>query len=207
MKSLFFFTFLLIAFYCCAQKSPVTDLDKFAQKLSDGTRKQKTIESDFIQYKEMEIMEETLTSSGKFYFRDDDVVSLKYTSPEPYLIVVNGEKVKIETNGKKNIYNTSSNPMVTTMQSMFSACLSGDFTRSKDYALAVFQDDSGYLIEIEPQNRKIKKYIQKIEVIFDKNDFSVNQLIVREPSGDFTKHVFFNKKFNTPLSDQLFEIK
>jgi hypothetical protein len=88
--------------------------------------------------------------------------------------------------------------MVTVMKSILSSCLLGDFSGDgHEYSMSVSEDQSVYMVEIEPRNKKIKKYIQRIEVTFDKKDLSVNQLVVREPSGDYTRHVFAGKKFVT----------
>ncbi len=152
-------------------------------------------------------MDEPLIASGKFYYKLDDKICLDYTKPSPYLIVLNGQKVKMVSGGKNNVYDMSSYQMVTTMKTMLSSCLLGDLSGlGNDYRMSVFEDNLSYQMEIEPRNRKMKKYIQKIEVVFDKKDASVNQLVVREPSGDYTRHVFTHKKFNVPLSDQLFAI-
>ena len=153
-------------------------------------------------------MDEPLVSSGKFFFRQDDKVRLDYAQPSPYLIVLNGKKVKIATGGKNNVYDMSSYQMVTVMKSMLSSCLLGDFSGAgRDYRMSVSEDGTVFLVEIEPLNRNIKKYLQKIDIMFDKKDLSVNQLMVREPSGDYTRHVFTNKIFNTSFPEQLFEMQ
>ncbi len=190
------------------QLTPVTDIESFRQRLAAESKQYITIECDFTQYKHLTIMDEPLVSSGKFYFGQDDKVRLDYTKPSPYLIVLNGQKVKIATGGKSNVYDMSSYQMVTVMKSMLSSCLLGDFSGAgRDYRMSVSEDRSVYVVEIEPRNKRIKKYLTKIEVTFDKKDLSVNQLVVREPSGDHTRHVFTNKKFNVSLSEQLFSLQ
>ncbi len=190
-----------------AQEKAVSDIEFFRKKLAAESRQQESIECDFTQYRHLEIMDETLVSSGKFYFKREDMICLDYVNPAPYRIVLNGQKVKILSDGKKNVYDMSSNQQATAMKSMLASCLFGDFTGSEsNYRMSVFEDESHYRVEIEPQNKRMKKYIRKIEAVFDKKNLSVDQLILREPSGDFTRQVFSDKKFNIPLSDQLFDI-
>ena len=194
MTYLFLFL-LLFSFPSFAQLAPVTDIEPFRRQLADENKKITTIECDFIQYKHLVIMNEPLVSSGKFYVMPNDRVCLDYSSPSPYLILLSGQKVQITTNGKSNVYDMSSYQMVTVMKSMLSSCLTGDFSGAgRDYRMSVSEDKTIFHVEIEPLNKKIKKYLQKIEVAFDKKDLSINQLIVREPSGDYTRHVFTNKK-------------
>ena len=191
-----------------AQYTPIADMESFRQRLSIENKQYATIKCDFTQYKHLTIMDEPLVSSGEFCFSKEDKVRLDYTAPSPYLIVLNGQKVSITKEGKSNVYDMASYQMVTVMKTMLSSCLLGDFSGAgRDYLMSVSENKSAYLIEIEPRNKKIRKYLRKIEVIFDKTNLSVDQLIVREPSGDYTRHVFSNKKFNLPLSEQLFSLQ
>ena len=198
---------LLFSFSAFAQLTPVTDVESFRQRLSVENRQFTSIECDFEQQNHLTIMDEPLVSSGKFYFRHDDMVRLDYTKPRPYLIVLNGQKVKMVSDAKNSVYDMSSNQMATVMKSMLTSCLFGDFSGvGKDYRLLVFEDNSVYHVAIEPISRNMRRYIQKIEITFDKNNLSVNQLIVREPSGDYTTHIFTNKQFNNTLPDKLFDL-
>ena len=201
------FFLLFLSFTVSAQMTPVTDMELFRQRLSDANRQLVSIECDFEQYKHLVIMDEPLVSSGKFFFRNDDMVRLDYDKPSPYIIVLNVQKVKIVKDGTGAVYDMSSYRMVTVMKTMLSACLTGNFSGAgKDYRMSVSENNAVYNIVIEPLNRNIKKYVQKIEITFDKNNLSANQLIIYEPSGDFTKHVFTNKCFNLSLTDTLFAL-
>ena len=193
MKFLFLLFLSLSSF---AQRIPVTDIEPFRRRMADENKKITSIECDFIQYKHLVIMNEPLVSSGKFYLIADDKVRLDYTTPEPYLLELDGQKVHMTTNGKSNVYDMSSYQMVTVMKTMLSSCLTGDFSGAgRDYLMTVSEDKMVYHVELELRDRRIRRYLQKIEISFDKKDLSLNQLIVREPSGDFTRHVFTNKKF------------
>jgi outer membrane lipoprotein-sorting protein len=202
MKYLFL---LLISFPAVAQMTPVTDVELFRRRLSDAGKQLASIRCDFEQYRHLAIMDDPLVSSGKFFFRKDNMVRLEYDKPSPYLIVLNAQKVKTVKNGTQTVYDMSSYRMMTALKTMLSACLTGDFSGAgKDYRMSAAEDNASYNVVLEPLNRNIKKYLQKIEITFDKQNLSANQLIIYEPSGDFTKHVFTNKQLNLPLSDDLF---
>ena len=206
MKYSLFLLFFSVSSY--AQYTPVTDVESFRKRLSVENRLFTTIECDFTQYKHLIIMDEPLVSYGKFYVQQDDKVRLDYLKPSPFLIVLNGEKVKIATDGKSNVYDLSSYQIASMMKSMLSSCLLGDFSGvGRDYLMSVSEDHSVYLVIMEPLNRRIKRNLQKIEITFDKKNLSVNQLLVHESSGDYTRHVFTNKKFNTSLPDELFDLQ
>ena len=205
-KALLVILFLPVGLH--AQLTSVAEIEPFRQRMAAENKQYTSIECNFTQYKQLTIMDEPLVSSGLFFFKQDDKVRLDYTQPSPYLIVLNGQKVKITTNGRSNVYDMASYQVVTVMKTMLSSCLLGDFSGAgRDYDMSVSEDKSVYLVEIAPRIKRIKKYLQKIELTFDKVNLSVNQLTVYEPSGDFTRHIFTNKKFNTSLSDQLFNLQ
>jgi outer membrane lipoprotein-sorting protein len=206
MKYLFVWG-LLFPVCCYARLQPVNDILPIQQRLIAVNRRMKTIDCDFTQYRHLSILENNLISSGRFYFKPDGMIRLEYIQPEASAVVINGEKIKIESGGKTNIYRMSSNPVATAIKTVLSACISGNWDELKNDCQIVFLEDKlTYRMEIKPLHKKVKKYVQKIEVVFDKKDMSVNRMIITESLTDFTRYVFTNKRFNIPLSDQLFSI-
>ncbi|MDR1172681.1 MAG: outer membrane lipoprotein carrier protein LolA, partial [Bacteroidales bacterium] len=129
-----------LGFLLFVQLTPVTDVESFRQRLAAENRFT-AIECDFTQYKHLTIMDEPLVSSGKFYYERDDKVRLDYVKPSPYLIVLDGQKVKITSGGKSNVYDMSSYRMVTVMKSILSSCLLGDFSGDgHEYSMSVSED-------------------------------------------------------------------
>ena len=49
-----------------------------------------------------------------------------------------------------------------------------------------------------------KKYLEQIQVLFDKKDYDVSSIKMMEPGDDFTEIRFFNKILNGQLDDGLF---
>ncbi|MCK9205458.1 MAG: outer membrane lipoprotein carrier protein LolA, partial [Bacteroidales bacterium] len=66
-----------------AQNRPLTlkESENFRNKVQETTRKTTTIESDFTQEKEMSMMAEKITSTGKFYFRKEKMLRWEYMKP------------------------------------------------------------------------------------------------------------------------------
>lgn len=94
---------------------------------------------------------------------------MEYFRPMDYLIVINGSKLKIVSDGKKNIMNLSANKMMGQMQDMLTACMIGDLSKmSSNYQLAYFEDAQFYLVKIKPVNKAVQAYITGIEIYLDK---------------------------------------
>ena len=83
----------------------MTNLQEFENRLAREAETVQSIESDFTQVKYLDVFNEKVTSKGKFYYRKINKVCMEYFSPVNYLMVINGSKLKIVSDGKKNIMN------------------------------------------------------------------------------------------------------
>lgn len=190
-----------------AQSKKIEDTSGFLAKLEKATSTIKSIESDFKQVKRLEIYSEDLASSGRFYYKFQDKISLKYAEPYPYRVVINGSKMMMETNGKKNVMDLKDNKLMNEMQKVLTICMTGKFSAmSKDYKMDFFEDTSCYLVVITPTSKAAKAYVSKFEIYLSKKDMSVDKLRISETEKDYTEYTYTNKKFNTLSNDSLFAL-
>jgi outer membrane lipoprotein-sorting protein len=57
-----------------------------------------------------------------------------------------------------------------------------------------------------PVNPRIKETLSEIALYFNKSDYTVDKLIMREASGDYTRIEFSGKKLNQNVPDAKFII-
>jgi len=74
----------------------------------------------------MSVLAKTNKSKGKFFYKKAQKICLEYTNPQGNLIVMNGVKFKIQTNGKATVVKMNSNPMMRQMGDMLTACMTGN---------------------------------------------------------------------------------
>ena len=154
---------------------------EFESRLAKEAQTVESIESDFTQVKYLDVFDEKVTSKGKFYYQKSNKICMEYFRPMDYLIVINGSKLKIVSDGKKSIMNLSSNKMMAQMQDMLTACMIGDLSKmSSNYLLEYFEDARYYLVKIKPTNKAVQAYIAGIEIYLDKKDMSVHKLRLSE---------------------------
>lgn len=208
MKRLYFTIFILIL--CIlptnAQMRQLTDIVAIQKKITEVAESVKSIECDFVQTKHLEIFNEDIISKGQFYYKAEDKICLNYTQPSSYLMVINGEKIKIVSDGKKNVMNLKSNKTMKELRSMLAGCMSGNLTEIKGYNMEFFEDKKFYLIQVKPINKDIMAYITQFDIYLDKSDFSVSKLRISEAGSNYTDYLFSNKKFNTLKDDSKFSI-
>ena len=194
--------FTIAALGAAAQAGGIADMKKFESRLKATSEQLTSIESDFVQVKHLDMFDEDVISKGKFYYVKDNKISLDYSQPMSYLIVINGGKLKIVADGKKSIMQLSTNKMMNQMQDMITACMVGDLSRMNDnYNLEYQENDNQYIINITPRSRQVKDYVSAIEIRLSKADMSVDQLRMYENEADYTNYKFSNKRFNQ-LKDQ-----
>jgi outer membrane lipoprotein-sorting protein len=206
---LIFVAFLLICSNILAQNdfTAIVSAEKFKEELKTASAQLTGIESNFSQTKYIGLLSEKIVSSGKFYYKKPDKICMDYSAPVKYLMVINGNKIKINSDGKSNVYDLSSNKMMSQTNVLLSACITGNLEKlSSDYDLSFKENKTLYWVRILPQG-SIKSYMQSIDMYLDKTDFSVHQLKIAEASGDYTEYTFTGKKKNPAIPDAKFSIK
>ena len=198
----------LMAQTAVAQPRNITDMQKFETQLKETAGKLQSIESDFTQVKHLDMFDEDVVSKGRFYYLKENKISLDYSQPLNYLIVINGNRLKIVADGKKSIMQLNSNKMMNEMQDMITACMVGDLSRmNSNYDLKYQEDDKQYIVSITPRNKAVKDYVSAIEIRLSKADMSVDQLRMYENEADYTDYRFTNKRFNQLKDESRFSME
>lgn len=199
---------LFIATAHAQQMKKMTQLQEFEILLAKTAQTVQSIESDFTQVKYLDVFDEKVTSKGKFYYRKSNQICMDYSRPMNYLIVINGSKLKIVSDGKKSIMNLSANKMMNQMQDMLTACMIGDLSKmTPNYRLEYFEDARYYLVKIKPVSKAIQAYIAGIDIYLDKKDMSVYKLRLNETATNYTEYEFYNKRFNSLKDDAKFSVR
>lgn len=201
-------------FVCClplfAQKElkPLADTSVFEERLKKEAATVSSIESDFTQEKYLDVFNEKIVSKGRFYYKKENKIRMDYTSPVDYQIIINGQKLKIVSEGKSNVVNLGSNKMMNEMKGMLAACMVGDLGRmTSAYKLDYYETPALYVVKIIPVSKSVQAYIREIVISIDKKDMSVQTLRLAENATDFTEYHFTGKKYNTLASDEKFVIR
>ena len=206
-QSIIYFTVIFLSISTSfAQMKKMENVDSFVKQMEQNTSSVKSIESDFKQIKHIDAFNQDIVSSGKFYYyKVNDKICLNYVMPRPYLVLMNSSKIKIESEGKKNVMNLKDNKQMQEMHNMLKVCMTGKLSNiSKDYRMEFYEDGQYYLIIVKPVNESANKYI--LDVYLNKKDMSIDKLRISESESDYTEYHFINKKLNTLSNDTLFKI-
>ena len=203
---------LYILLVSCAlfgqEMQPIADTAAFEKALKDAAAKIESVESNFRQEKYMKVFSDKMTSTGMFYYRKPNKISLQYNKPMQYAVTINGDKLQTVTAGKKTTVNLGSNKMMGQMKGLIEASMIGNIAAlDKEYDLHYFQSPTEYFVRITPSSQSVKAYIKEIGIAFDKKTMSVKRLRMMENNDDYTDYIFTNPHYNTLHSDEKFTVR
>lgn len=204
MKIRFLSFLICLVAYCSfaqEQKLTATEVLAFKTNVEKENKSIKSIKTDFIQYKHMDFLAKDIESSGKMYFKLPNLLNWQYTKPYQYSIVFKNNKVYINDQGKKS---TVDGKMFEKINKLIIGSVSGNMFDDKEFVIQYFKSKEYYITKLTPKVSSVKKYIQQIELSFPKEDLTVAQVKLIEPSGDFTKIIFKNKQINAKFDDAVF---
>jgi outer membrane lipoprotein-sorting protein len=184
---------------------PVSDMATFRKQFVAESSKVQTISSDFKQQKQLLALTETITSTGKFWFKRPVQVRIDYLKPFVYQMIMSGDRMQVRDDQKATTFNTKSNKLFQQVNKIMVDCISGSILESSDFTSKVFENDLAYRIELTPVSKTLKGFFEVIIVLVDRKDYSVDSIEMNEPGGDTTTITFTNKLLNQPVGDEVFK--
>lgn len=204
---------ILVCILCCIASLKAQTAEKYtlvsnaqeAKQIFDQIRAaSNTIDADFVQEKKVDILENVITSKGKFLFKQKNSLRLEYTSPSYYLVVMAAGKMLIKDGDKKTKIDGKGSKMFSQIQNVMSGVLGGQMTDNKDFKYELYKGETNYKIRLFPQTGAIKDLLKEVEFISNKTTLKALSMTMFERSGDVTVMKFKNVKMNIPIDDKVF---
>lgn len=199
---------VLLPVACLSQTfKNVKDTTALKLRIENMSKATSSIESDFVQEKNLSVLSETIISKGHFVFKKDNLLRWEYLTPSKYLIVINKEKIMIKDEKKTSKYDMNSNKVFKEINDIMLSCVQGTIFKSNKFKSSYYESDKYYKIELVPQVKNMKETFKKINLYFDKNVTSVAKMEMVEVNEDLTSIEFSNKKLNAPIPENNFMVK
>src|SRR5882757_2091486 len=134
-KRIFLSIVLLYGFFAKAQYPGYTLLTNstvFKEQFAAASLKTNTIQSDFVQEKNLSMLSEKIVSKGKFWFKKENFVRMEYNQPFKYLMILNNGKVYIKDAQKENTVSSASNKLFRQVNNILIDCMKGSALNNPD---------------------------------------------------------------------------
>lgn len=202
------FIFFSTLFLAQSSFKAMKDTVVFKLKVDKMSKETNSIESDFIQVKNLAMLSEKITSKGHFCFMKQNNLRWEYSEPYKYVIVINKDKILIkDENNKVKKYDMNANRVFKEVNDIMISCVNGDILKSNKFTIHYFENDKTYKLELIPLVKSMKESLKKINMYFDKNVTSVIKLEMVENGEDITTIDFTNKKLNAAIAPEKFILK
>lgn len=183
---------------------PVADQEKVLTELRKTSQATTSIQAAFTEEKFLAVLKEPERSSGLFYFQQKDKMRWEQKTPSKYVILINGDKLRIQEGGKeKNV--GQAGRMASQIKELMIGLVNGDFQQNKAFSIACLGNEDQYQIVLTPINRRLKNIYSKITMVFPKSSLRVKELTFFEKGGDKSVMKFSSEKFNQSINDSLFQ--
>jgi outer membrane lipoprotein-sorting protein len=157
-----------------------------------------------LEEKYLAVLKEPEKSTGVFYYQQKDKMRWEQKAPSKYIILINGEKLRIQEDGKeKNV--GSASRVAAQIKELMIGLVNGDFQQNKAFTISCLENSDQYMVVLTPVNKRLKNIYSKISLTFSRNAFRLKELTFQEKGGDRSVMKFQNEKFNQPISDSLFQ--
>ena len=186
-----------------AQEASIQQI--FTHELTTKNEDVQSIKCRFVQIREVAILANTVKKEGDFYFRKPSRLALQFKDGD--YIKMNEAWFEVKMAGKVNTMSVSANPMLRNLNSILSACITGDMKQmTKGFNVEIEQTPTEWIVEMTPQQKGSASKVSAITIHFERKSMSLNSLKMVEKSGDYTAYIFSNKEFNTAFNDSVFNI-
>lgn len=193
----------MLGFTASAQTTSTQE--QFENELKLKNKSVTTIKCQFIQTREMSVLQNVVRKEGVFYFQRPGNMLLLFNDGD--YIKMTEEWFEMKTGENTTTTKVSSNPMLRNLSTILSACVVGDFDQMiRGFSIQVESKLEEWVVIMKPQRGKVASKISQIVLHFDKGTMSLNILKMVEKNGDYTKYSFSNKKFNVAIDGELFKI-
>lgn len=214
MKRRFFILLLLLVFVIqdvASQNVPTllsaNEREAFSRLLSQVASVSESISADFSQQKSIPMLKNKMVSKGVFLYKREDKIAFLYNHPAEYHMIINGDKLRLRSDGSDNTMDLKNNPVMGEVRGLISASFLGKISDSdRSYTIDYHSMQGVVIVTVTPLNKQLLSVIKKITISFNSKSADIERLRIEEGSGGYTEYIFSNQKRNIVLNDEVFRV-
>lgn len=142
------------------------------------------------QEKSFAFLDDRLVSTGYFIYLKENRLRWQFNEPIEYIIIINGSTMRLREAGEEKNYK-GVNRILRQVREIILGCIDGSIIDNAGYKAAFSDNASSIRLEMQPKDRQLREFIQRIEVEFSKEGTKLRSVMLTDPSGDIT-HIHFS---------------
>ena len=208
-KTVFFLMLVVFGLACRAQEAvPLSkqESQELTVALTEAAASMQTMQCRFVQHKTSSMLVEPTVSDGVMFYAAPDKMRWEYISPYAFALVVNGDNIVKVTDGKTEKLDGKSGRMYQGMADLIVGSASGKkLFDDSSFDIAFYDEDPFWRVDMTPKRRDMKRMFKQLVFRFEKDTSIINNVEFIEAGGDVTSIQFEDRRFNEPVSEELFQ--
>lgn len=170
----------------------------------------RTLQANFVQSRESELLLAPEESRGVFYFAAPDSVRWEYRTPNPISMVIRGNELTtwyqdLERADKVNVGRYSTQ----ILRYLGAGSSLGTLLQYFNVNLVSPQDAAHepFRLDLKPRYERVAKRLREMTIWLDREHYLPVHLRYVEPNGDVTEYRFSEMRVNEPIAADRFDLK
>ena len=206
MKKILTILVLVIGAMSHVYAQPTGD-QQVKQEISQVAAKMKSMKCDFIQTKQLKMLNDKMVSKGRMYYQQGNKLRWEYESPYKYVFILNDSKVVLKNNGRNDVIDVNQNKMFREIvRIMMNTVVGKCLTDEKDFKVGIETSATEYAATLIPLRKDLKQMFSKIALHFNRQKKMITQVELSEKNGDITVIELKNVQTNVSISTTMFSV-
>jgi outer membrane lipoprotein-sorting protein len=189
---------------------PTTDISTvLLDHIQQSLKNVETVEADFIQQKNLTVLDHPLTIRGHFALQKPDQLIWIIREPVRYAIRIKGDEVRQwdEDTNRVDVIHLGGDPTFKAVSDQIQAWFLGDYDAlAKSYDVDVLTEKPLLLGFTPKTDSMVAKFFKRVLVTFAKDEQYINTMVIDEVGGDSTTLEFIRTRVNQSIKQDVWRI-
>ena len=196
--------FLLASLTALAQDGEA----QIRQKIAEAAQAMKSLQCDFVQTKQLRMLNDKMVSEGRMYYSQKDKLRWEYVKPYQYIFILNGDRVLLKNKERSDVIDVAQNKLFREiarimMGSVVGTCLDDPRT----FKTTLTAEKGEWMATLVPQRKDLKQMFEEIRLSFDQRQGVVSCVVLTEKNGDETIIQLKNIRKNETIAPRTFAVE
>ena len=184
-----------------AQRDAIDEISRASEVIS-------TLQADFTQTKKLRMLSEAMTSKGKMWCTQPNLLRWEYTSPYPSAFILNNGKVLLSKGERGRVISVNRSKMLRQItRLMIPNGLGKCLTDEKDFKVSVETKANLHILTLLPQSKELKQLFARIILYYDRKQAVVTRVEMYEKNGDNSIIELTSIKTNAAINESVYNLK